>query len=162
MIPESFIQELLGRVDIVDVIDGLAGVHAAGASVAELVLVGEVRLNDVKEHGDHGEHAVEVPGPRCALEHAAEPDLEPGPGALVDPFAGRADLEARVLRHVSPAFAEDPVRLLRAFRVAAALDFGIYGAPETFLVDKDGRLRASFSDASLDSMAAVTRLLVGE
>ena len=37
-------------------------------------------------------------------------------GSLVDPFGGVADLQARVLRHVSPAFAEDPVRVLRRRR----------------------------------------------
>jgi tRNA nucleotidyltransferase (CCA-adding enzyme) len=40
-------------------------------------------------------------------------------GALIDPHGGRADLAARVLRHVSPAFAEDPVRILRVARFAA-------------------------------------------
>ncbi|HET6586396.1 MAG TPA: multifunctional CCA tRNA nucleotidyl transferase/2'3'-cyclic phosphodiesterase/2'nucleotidase/phosphatase, partial [Oleiagrimonas sp.] len=40
-------------------------------------------------------------------------------GKLVDPFDGRADLDARLLRHVSPAFAEDPVRILRVARFAA-------------------------------------------
>src|ERR1700757_4194725 len=40
-------------------------------------------------------------------------------GTLLDPFGGRRDLEARVLRHVSPAFAEDPVRVLRVARFAA-------------------------------------------
>jgi tRNA nucleotidyltransferase (CCA-adding enzyme) len=40
-------------------------------------------------------------------------------GVLVDPYGGMRDLEARVLRHVSPAFAEDPVRLLRVARFAA-------------------------------------------
>ncbi|WP_049623665.1 multifunctional CCA addition/repair protein [Frateuria defendens] len=40
-------------------------------------------------------------------------------GALVDPYGGTRDLEARVLRHVSPAFVEDPVRLLRVARFAA-------------------------------------------
>jgi tRNA nucleotidyltransferase (CCA-adding enzyme) len=40
-------------------------------------------------------------------------------GTLVDPHGGRADLDARVLRHVSPAFAEDPVRILRIARFAA-------------------------------------------
>ena len=40
-------------------------------------------------------------------------------GALVDPFGGRRDLEARVLRHVSPAFVEDPLRVLRVARFAA-------------------------------------------
>lgn len=51
-------------------------------------------------------------------------------GALVDPFGGRRDLAARVLRHVSEAFAEDPVRLLRLARFAARFaDFTV--APET-------------------------------
>lgn len=40
-------------------------------------------------------------------------------GNLHDPFGGRADLEARVLRHVSPAFVEDPVRVLRVARFHA-------------------------------------------
>ena len=47
-------------------------------------------------------------------------------GALVDPFGGQADLAARVLRHVGPAFAEDPVRVLRVARFAARLpDFHV-------------------------------------
>ena len=40
-------------------------------------------------------------------------------GALVDPFGGAADLRNHLLRHVSPAFAEDPVRILRVARFAA-------------------------------------------
>jgi tRNA nucleotidyltransferase (CCA-adding enzyme) len=40
-------------------------------------------------------------------------------GTLVDPFGGARDLEARVLRHVGPAFAEDPLRVLRAARFMA-------------------------------------------
>ena len=40
-------------------------------------------------------------------------------GSLIDPFHGIADLEARILRHVSPAFAEDPVRILRVARFTA-------------------------------------------
>ncbi|HEX7340543.1 MAG TPA: multifunctional CCA addition/repair protein [Rhodanobacteraceae bacterium] len=40
-------------------------------------------------------------------------------GRVVDPFNGQADLAARLLRHVSPAFAEDPVRILRVARFAA-------------------------------------------
>jgi len=40
-------------------------------------------------------------------------------GTLIDPYGGRADLQARVLRHVSPAFSEDPVRILRIARFAA-------------------------------------------
>ena len=40
-------------------------------------------------------------------------------GRLIDPYGGVADLQAGVLRHVSPAFAEDPVRILRVARFAA-------------------------------------------
>ncbi|MBL6750388.1 MAG: multifunctional CCA addition/repair protein [Nevskia sp.] len=42
-------------------------------------------------------------------------------GQLIDPHGGLRDLAARVLRHVSPAFAEDPVRILRVARFAARL-----------------------------------------
>jgi tRNA nucleotidyltransferase (CCA-adding enzyme) len=42
-------------------------------------------------------------------------------GSLIDPFGGRADLDARLLRHVSPAFVEDPLRVLRVARFAAKL-----------------------------------------
>ena len=50
-------------------------------------------------------------------------------GNIIDPFGGVADLKARVLRHVGPAFAEDPVRILRVARFAARFDFAI--APTT-------------------------------
>lgn len=40
-------------------------------------------------------------------------------GALIDPYGGERDLKARILRHVSPAFAEDPLRVLRVARFAA-------------------------------------------
>jgi tRNA nucleotidyltransferase (CCA-adding enzyme) len=40
-------------------------------------------------------------------------------GSLIDPYGGRNDLSARILRHVSPAFSEDPVRILRLARFAA-------------------------------------------
>lgn len=49
-------------------------------------------------------------------------------GRLTDPWGGQADLEARVLRHVSPAFTEDPLRVLRVARFAARfapLGFGV-------------------------------------
>ncbi|MFS1525889.1 multifunctional CCA addition/repair protein [Microbulbifer sp. 2304DJ12-6] len=57
---------------------------------------------------------------------------ESSDGKLIDPYGGQKDLQARVLRHVSPAFAEDPLRILRVARFAARyhhLDFTI--APET-------------------------------
>ncbi len=50
-------------------------------------------------------------------------------GTLVDPHGGAADLKAGVLRHVSEAFAEDPVRILRVARFVARFGFAV--APET-------------------------------
>ncbi|HZW23374.1 multifunctional CCA addition/repair protein [Noviherbaspirillum sp.] len=51
-------------------------------------------------------------------------------GSIVDPFGGRRDLQARLFRHVSEAFLEDPVRILRVARFAARFtDFTV--APET-------------------------------
>ncbi len=50
-------------------------------------------------------------------------------GTLIDPFGGQADLRAGVLRHVSPAFVEDPLRVLRVARFAARFGFAV--APET-------------------------------
>lgn len=53
-------------------------------------------------------------------------------GALVDPFDGQADLQGRWLRHVSPAFVEDPLRVLRVARFAARFaPQGFRVAPET-------------------------------
>jgi tRNA nucleotidyltransferase (CCA-adding enzyme) len=52
-----------------------------------------------------------------------------GDGQLIDPHHGADDLGEGILRHVSPAFAEDPVRILRVARFAARFDFTV--APET-------------------------------
>ena len=53
-------------------------------------------------------------------------------GDLVDPYGGQRDLAARVLRHVSPAFVEDPLRVLRVARFAARFaPLGFTVAPET-------------------------------
>ncbi len=53
-------------------------------------------------------------------------------GGLIDPFGGFRDLQARVLRHVSEAFREDPLRVLRAARfLARYAELGFHLAPET-------------------------------
>ena len=63
------------------------------------------------------------------LDHK-RPDGTFGTEDLSDPYGGCKDLQARVLRHVTPAFREDPVRILRVARLAARLDdFSV--APET-------------------------------
>ena len=56
-------------------------------------------------------------------------------GTLVDPFNGRSDLEQGMLRHVSPAFTEDPLRVLRVARFAARFSFQV--APETMELMRD-------------------------
>jgi tRNA nucleotidyltransferase (CCA-adding enzyme) len=55
-------------------------------------------------------------------------------GTLIDPFNGKSDLDNRLLRHVSEAFAEDPVRILRVARFAARFGFRI--AEETMQLMK--------------------------
>jgi len=75
-------------------------------------------------HGYHG-FAIHADPSVTLEEDLARRDLtinamaQDEDGALVDPFHGQRDLEQRVLRHVSPAFVEDPVRLLRVARFAA-------------------------------------------
>lgn len=57
-------------------------------------------------------------------------------GRLIDPFGGQADLKARVFRHVTAAFREDPVRILRVARLAARFaDFSV--APETLALMRE-------------------------
>ena len=62
--------------------------------------------------------------------------VDAGEQTLIDPYGGQRDLAAKVLRHVSPAFAEDPVRILRLARFAARFaDFSV--APETVALMRD-------------------------
>lgn len=68
-------------------------------------------------------------------------------GTIIDPFQGRADLESRVLRHVSAAFSEDPVRILRVARFAARFaDLQFQVAKET-LVLMQGMVQSGEVDA---------------
>jgi tRNA nucleotidyltransferase (CCA-adding enzyme) len=67
-------------------------------------------------------------------------------GSIIDPFGGRADLQARLLRHVSPAFSEDPVRILRVARFAARFtEFSV--APETLQY-----MRAMVTQGEVDAL----------
>jgi tRNA nucleotidyltransferase (CCA-adding enzyme) len=67
-------------------------------------------------------------------------------GKLIDPFDGESDLRAGVLRHVSPAFVEDPLRVLRVARFAAR--FGFKVARETLAL-----MRALSASGELDELA---------
>jgi tRNA nucleotidyltransferase (CCA-adding enzyme) len=68
-------------------------------------------------------------------------------GNLIDPYGGQADLKAGVLRHVSDAFAEDPVRILRAARFVARFGFSI--APETLAL-----MRTMVDNGEVDALVA--------
>ena len=85
----------------------------------------EVRIEDDLARRDLTINAIAVRAGQASA--GATFDHEDG---VIDPFGGRRDLQARVLRHVTDAFREDPVRILRVARFAARFhDFSV--APET-------------------------------
>ncbi|HOZ94730.1 MAG: multifunctional CCA addition/repair protein [Rubrivivax sp.] len=85
----------------------------------------EVRIEDDLARRDLTINAIAVRAGQASA--GAKFDHEDG---VIDPFGGRRDLQARVLRHVTDAFREDPVRILRVARFAARFhDFSV--APET-------------------------------
>jgi tRNA nucleotidyltransferase (CCA-adding enzyme) len=88
---------------------------------------------------------------------------EDAQGVLTDPYHGVRDIEARVLRHVSPAFVEDPVRVLRVARFAARFaPVGFTVADETMAL-----MRQMVDDGEVDHLVpervwAETRKALGE
>jgi tRNA nucleotidyltransferase (CCA-adding enzyme) len=71
-------------------------------------------------------------------------------GTLIDPFGGQADIAARMLRHVSASFIEDPVRVLRVARFAARFaPMGFRIAPETLEL-----MRAIVARGEIDALVA--------
>jgi len=75
---------------------------------------------------------------------------EDSDGHLIDPFGGARDLDARLLRHVSPAFAEDPVRVLRVARFAARYaPLGFRVADETLAL-----MRQMVDDGEVEHLVA--------
>ncbi|HTQ29854.1 MAG TPA: polynucleotide adenylyltransferase [Opitutaceae bacterium] len=67
---------------------------------------------------------------------------DPFAGAVLDPLGGEADLRAKILRHAGAAFADDPLRVLRAFQLAARFDFSL--APETAALGR--RMTGAFAE----------------
>jgi tRNA nucleotidyltransferase (CCA-adding enzyme) len=84
--------------------------------------------------------ADQVPAPGESAEA-----FQPDPALLVDPYGGQRDLRDRVLRHVTDAFREDPVRILRVARFAARFDDFVI-APETLALMR-GMVAAGEADA---------------
>ena len=108
-----------------------------------------------RKHG-HGYHGFQVyASPDVTLEDdLVRRDLtinamaQDADGRVTDPHGGQRDLAARVLRHVSPAFAEDPVRILRLARFAARFaDFTV--ADETMAL-----MRQMVNDGEVDHLVA--------
>jgi tRNA nucleotidyltransferase (CCA-adding enzyme) len=121
-----------GATDVVGRSFGVIKVRSADGSAYDFSLP----RRESKAGAGHRGFAVE-PDPNLSdTDAAARRDftvnaiaLDPFTGAVQDPFNGEADLRARVLRHTSAAFTEDPLRVLRAFQLAARFDFRL--APET-------------------------------
>lgn len=79
-------------------------------------------------------------------------------GRITDPYKGQQDLQDRILRHVSPAFAEDPLRVLRVARFAARYaGLGFQVAPETLALMRElsesGELQALTAERSWKEIA---------
>jgi len=92
----------------------------------------DVTLEQDLSRRDLTVNAMALPAASVPADAAAPLDT----AALVDPFGGRRDLDARVLRHVTEAFREDPVRILRLARFAARFtDFAV--APETLALMRE-------------------------
>lgn len=97
----------------------------------------------------------------CGKEVTLEEDLirrdltinamaEDEQGRIVDPYGGQSDLQQKLLRHVSPAFAEDPVRILRTARFAARYhQYGFRVADETITL-----MQTMVSNGEVDHLVA--------
>ncbi len=84
-------------------------------------------------------------------------------GTLVDPYGGRADLDARLLRHVSPAFREDPLRVLRVARFAARFaNLGFRVADDTLALLREMSASGELTDLTAERVWQETqRALAG-
>ncbi len=71
---------------------------------------------------------------------------DPFTNTIIDPLNGQADLKARVLRHTGPAFTDDPLRVLRAFQLAARFDLTL--APETVALCRS--ISATFAELPVE------------
>ena len=102
----------------------------------------DVTLGEDLARRDLTINAIAVPREHC------RPDGSFDAAHLVDPWQGRRDIEQRVFRHVTPAFREDPVRILRVARLSARFtEFTV--APETMTL-----MRHMVEDGEVDHLVA--------
>lgn len=84
-------------------------------------------------------------------------------GALTDPFNGREDIEQRVLRHISTAFSEDPLRVLRTARfLARYASLGFTIAPETLALMTQVSLSGELEHLAAERVWVETEKALGE
>ncbi len=96
----------------------------------------------------HAEPSVTLAEDLARRDFTINAIAESDAGELLDPHGGVRDLEARVLRHVSPAFSEDPVRILRGARFLARFaPLGFTIAPETLAL-----MRAMVAAGEVDAL----------
>jgi tRNA nucleotidyltransferase (CCA-adding enzyme) len=103
----------------------------------------DLTINSIAVHADFTRARGQFDSQDCAPGVAWEAS-----SALVDPYGGRQDISNKVLRHVTPAFRDDPVRILRLARFAARYtDFQV--APETLAL-----MRQMVSDGDVDHLVS--------
>ena len=142
-----------GATDVIGRSFGVIKVRGSGGSEYDFSLP----RRESKTGAGHRGFAVEADPALGDAEAAARRDftvnavaMDPFTGEVIDPFHGRADLRARVLRHTSAAFTEDPLRVLRAFQLAARLDFTL--APETAALCRE--ISGAFAELPLERVWA--------
>ncbi len=117
---------------------------ARGYRGFEVYAAADVTLEQDLARRDLTINSIAAPARPAANGDGFDADL----GALVDPYGGQQDLRAKVLRHVTLAFREDPVRILRLARFAARFtDFSV--APETMRL-----MQHMVKDGEVDALVA--------
>jgi tRNA nucleotidyltransferase (CCA-adding enzyme) len=121
-----------GKVDLVGQSFGVVKVTTGGGHSFDFT----IPRRDSKTAPGHKGFAVELDPAITPAQAAARRDFtinslmfDPRSGEMLDFFGGAADLKARILRHTSPAFVEDPLRVLRGMQLAAR--FNLQPAAET-------------------------------
>ncbi|NBR84006.1 MAG: polynucleotide adenylyltransferase [Verrucomicrobia bacterium] len=138
-----------GRVDFVGQSFGVAKLTTGSGLAYDFA----IPRRDRKVAQGHKGFAVEFDAGITPQEAASRRDFtinalmyDPRCGEVLDFFNGQADLRARVLRHTSDAFVEDPLRVLRGMQFAARFNLSV--APETIALCRS--IKASFSELAVE------------
>jgi tRNA nucleotidyltransferase (CCA-adding enzyme) len=130
------LQRALTRFGATDVIGRSFGVIKVRSTTTGAEYDFSLPRRESKTGAGHRGFAVEPDPTLSDADAAARRDftvnaiaLDPFSGEIIDPHGGQRDLQNRILRHTSAAFADDPLRVLRAFQLAGRFDFSL--APET-------------------------------